>query len=138
MSHRTIKELIGKTFSNVSGSIDDSDELVFSNENEKVIFYHAQDCCECVVIDDIVGDLSDLEGSPITSAEERVSDVPKEEAHDSDTWTFYEFATAKGSVTVKWWGSSNGYYSEGVDMRVENGAGGIIKDWWETRGEYDE
>ena len=61
--------------------------------------------------------MSDLEGSPILLAEE-VSSVGEEDKPDSIdnsfTWTFYRFATVRGNVTVRWYGSSNGYYSESV------------------------
>jgi len=77
--------------------------------------YHDQDCCESVYVDDIDGDLSDLIGSPITLAEERTdNDQNPGRWCESFTWTFYTFATVKGYVTIKWFGSSNGYYSESV------------------------
>lgn len=112
-----ISILVGKTLVNVTNT---ADEMSFETDTgERYKLYHNQDCCESVEIEDIVGDLSDLIGSPILLAEERSnSDNPKggEYPDESHTWTFYELATVKGRVTVRWYGSSNGYYSESVDF----------------------
>lgn len=117
-----ISELIGKTFQRVYQQDFYGTELVFETEKEKFIFYHDQNCCENVEIEDITGDLSDLENTPILVAEERTSEEnPKDDYYSGDDfqWTFYEFRTIKGSVTVRWYGTSNGYYSTSVDLRKE-------------------
>lgn len=108
------EKMIGKTMSEVSGSWD-TDELRFVEKGTGTVhrFYHAQDCCESVRIEDVCGDLSDLEGSPILVAEE-VSSEYNETCSGDEQWTFYKFSTIKGSVTVRWYGSSNGYYSTSV------------------------
>jgi hypothetical protein len=68
----------------------------------------------------VIGDLTDLVGSPILLAEEVSSEAENNEKGEDDygsfTWTFYRFATIKGTVTVRWYGSSNGYYSESVSF----------------------
>ena len=112
--------LIGHTFDEVIVT-ESMDELLFKKEGKvSVKMYHSQNCCENVYIEDICGDLKDLEGSPILQAEE-VSNEPEPSFPDgyipeSYTWTFYKISTVKGSVTIRWYGTSNGYYSERVDI----------------------
>ena len=112
--------LAGKTLMNVEGKVG-GDEMTFvTDTGEKFKLYHRQDCCESVAVEDICGDLSDLVGVPILLAEEVISAenppgyIP--EYQDSFTWTFYKLATIKGAVTIRWYGESNGYYSESVDF----------------------
>jgi len=45
---------------------------------------------------------------------EEISNEEPYAGNDSYTWTFYRFSTSKGTVTVRWLGESNGYYSESV------------------------
>lgn len=112
----TIEDMVGMTFTRVEQIGDE--KLEFESDQGTFTFYHIQDCCESVYIDDIVGDLSDLVGSPMLRAEES-TDSGDSGDFESYTWTFYKFATAKGYVDVKWCGSSNGYYSESVDLDFE-------------------
>lgn len=114
------KELVGLSIKYIF--VDkDKDFIVFGTHEGKLFgMWHEQDCCECVTVDDIIGDLNDLLDTPILTAEERTSngeESPRPVApDDSETWTFYELRTIKGSVTLRWYGTSNGYYSEGVDF----------------------
>jgi hypothetical protein len=113
MTTTIFDKMIGQTFDTVTGQRQ-GDEMVFTNTNGVHTFYHNQDCCESVSIDTIDGDVSDLVGSPILMAEEVDNLDAPDRGDEFYTWTFYKFATAKGSVTVRWYGSSNGYYGEGV------------------------
>ena len=114
------EELKGQTLKNIENK--NNEELIFTLENgDKYKLYHSQDCCESVAIEDIVGDLQDLIGSPILTASEDTSVnenpeglEPPEGYQDSFTWTFYNIGTKNGQVTIRWYGSSNGYYSESV------------------------
>lgn len=132
-----IEELVGKILVSAEST---GDELRLKTTDGKTyLFYHSQDCCESVTIDDICGDLDSLVGSPLLIAREDTNVPDKSKGaleneskgvtydyrngvgvyeDESCTWTFYQFATIKGYVTVKWYGSSNGYYSERVDLVV--------------------
>lgn len=78
-------------------------------------FFHVQDCCEAVWVEDVNGNWNDLVGHPLLVAEERVDCSPPGN-FESETWTFYTFRSVAGSVDVRWIGESNGYYSEDVDF----------------------
>jgi len=110
--------MIGKVFREVTGEVG-AEEMRFvgADGGPSFRFYHREDCCESVQIVDMAGDLSDLVGSPIVEAEEVSNEdapAPENASPDEYQWTFYRFATAKGSVTVRWLGESNGYYSMAV------------------------
>lgn len=99
------------------------DQISFVAEGGRQFYQeHHQDCCENVHIAEIVGDLTDLIGEPILLAEEvehkdeTPTGVTPPEYPESYTWTFYKLSTIKGSVTIRWLGESNGYYSESVSF----------------------
>jgi len=117
-----INVLQGLVLSSVTGLGEGSDEVIFTTVGGRTFkMLHVQDCCEQVDINDVCGDIDDLLNSPILVAEESCSSenpdgVPVPEYQDSFTWTFYRLATISGWVTIRGYGESNGYYSEGVDF----------------------
>lgn len=116
--------LKGKVCTKVE-KIADEELHFYLEDGSKFVLRHDQNCCENVYIESIVGDLDDLVGSEILVAEEVTSDTNPEgvniEYQDSFTWTFYKLATRKGYVDIRWYGESNGYYSESVDCYLIKG-----------------
>lgn len=131
-----VSELQGQTLQLVEYRKGEEEVHFVTDDGYRFIMHHGQDCCEIVGVEEIVGNLADLVGTPIVLAEDVSSEAPKvckgynpdpEESwsnDDSFTWTFYRFRTIKGDVDIRWYGSSNGYYSESVDLvkSVDQGA----------------
>lgn len=108
-----------KKIVSIEGLEIDSNEILFEFENgENIIMYHSQDCCETVSIEDINGD-KNLEEAIFYEILEKECD--KEALSDYDesfTWTFYTIRTSKGYLDIRWYGTSNGYYSESVEFKI--------------------
>ena len=120
--------LAGKTISRITGAEKGSAEVILETTDGYLYrMYHEQDCCENVEVEDVEGDIEDLIARPSVLAEEATRDREEDvkagveipDYEESYTWTFYRLATEKGFVIIRWYGSSNGYYSEGVSLSRE-------------------
>lgn len=109
--------LVGKTLIRVEG-MEKGSEMVdlYTSDGEHFRMQHDQDCCECVEVEDVVGDVEDILNTPILLAEESTQKGPDGEWGDTSTWTFYRLQTIKGPLVIRWLGESNGYYGESVDF----------------------
>lgn len=115
----SFETLVGKTLKAINIS---ADEISFiTDEDEVFVQYHIQDCCESVTVEDTAGNLGDLLDTPILMAEEVTETGTSGDYGDTFTWTFYKLATIKGYVTIRWYGESNGFYSESVDFILLQG-----------------
>jgi hypothetical protein len=115
-----VEDMLGKTLSNVEVG---KEKIVFTcDDGKRFKMYHSQECEESVTVEDVVGEMQDLIGQPLLMSEEvkhvgrNPECTPAKGCQESFTWTFYKFATIKGYVTIRWYGYSNGYYSESVDF----------------------
>ena len=131
-----INELLGKTLDKIIveklSDEDIGDQLTFVvKDGDEYLMYHddMNGCCEVVYLQDIIGSLVDIIGYPLLVAEyvseEKQSDIEcktTRRGFKKDTiqtvfgWTFYKFATIKGSVTMRWFGEENGCYSTEVSI----------------------
>ena len=116
------KDLEGLTLISIEGMKTGSDHVTLTEASgRKFHLLHVQDCCESVELEDVCGDVEDLLGVPIIVARE-VTNIdlgPKHRYTESCEWTFYRIYTQKGSVVLRWYGESNGYYSERVSFYEE-------------------
>jgi hypothetical protein len=108
------ENLVGRTLTDVLAG---KEMVTFTDDlGNKYEMYHSQDCCESVWLDDECGSWDDILGEKLLGAYE--NSMENANASESGTWTFYTLVTFKGSMTLRWCGESNGYYSEGVDFYI--------------------
>lgn len=116
MSVTKLTDLIGKTFDTVE-LLEIDKGLKFSNKEESWTLTHVQECCESVnLIDFDTKDLNILSNATILDAEERSEDEVYENSEYMHKWTFYSFATTKGTVDLRFYGESSVYYGIGVSL----------------------
>lgn len=114
-------DLVGKIITKVSQR---SDRIIFkTSDGEVYSLQHDQECCENVELDDVCGDLDDLINEKIIKFYEvqdkktplKPEDIGKEDV-ESHTWAFYHISTLSSHITIKFYGISNGIYSETANL----------------------
>jgi len=112
-----IEELNGKKLTDVK--LTDGSLEFICDDGSIFLMYHDQNCCESVYIDEITPEWREiLIGQTVTYAYESMNQDlgPKSGWESSYTWTFYRISTTAGQVVIRWYGTSNGYYSERVSF----------------------
>jgi len=126
-----VKEHLKSGIVKIDGYKPDTDEIFFYCKDGFVVkMYHDQDCCECVQLecaDGLVNEEDVFTGCDWCEIEAVSSEGVPGKGYtigkytyepDSYTWTFYKFRTNKGYDFMRWYGESNGYYSESVDFEI--------------------
>jgi hypothetical protein len=123
-----ISTIIGQKILKIKIS-EDKCTILFYTDKSKFIMHHGQECCEDVHLEEVHGgDLTDLEGTIITSASEDIC------SNEEGTLTFYRFGNKDITLTIRWIGTSNGYYSENVSFTEIHPEFDI--NWYDEDGKY--
>lgn len=93
--------------------------IIFKNENETVFFTHDQECCENVQFESTDIPLEELQGHKILSVKCRTTIRETDDGDNRDTWYIFD-VEGVGTATMRWSGSSNGWYSTNVDVFVQD------------------
>jgi hypothetical protein len=109
-----LEELVGKKITSISTSEGAYLVVITCEDGSAYTMMHRQDCCENVWLEDTDADPQLLVGETATDAYCTTSGY--EQALEYGMWTFYTIASRNTSVTFRFCGESNGYYSVGVDL----------------------
>lgn len=122
-------DLIGRTVLSIEGASQHSEQVRIVTDAGAFVLLHQQDCCEHVSVADVTGDPADLVGAVVRLAEVSTDSGDTAGGYGSQTWTFYRLRTDKGDLDIRWFGESNGYYSEAVDVYREVPDVGWTNSW---------
>jgi len=120
------EELFMRRISSIEGLEKDSEKVVIKFEDGAYIEqFHTHDCCEIVIVEQVDGNVEKHIGATILELNEKVLGLDElsqdqlPEYCESLTATFYTMKTSKGYLDWRWYGESNGYYSEDVECRLK-------------------
>jgi len=64
------ESLLGKIIVKIDCAEPQSDEItIYCDDGTAYVLNHEQECCECVYVEDIIGNIDDLLHTPITMAD---------------------------------------------------------------------
>ena len=116
-------DILNKEIVEIKGLEQGSSEvLIVFTDGSVLEQIHHQDCCECVEVEQVDGDIGRHIGAKCIGIDTRVVELGDEgfkgnsDYYESATATFYTLTTSKGYLDWRWVGESNGYYSEDVSM----------------------
>src|SRR5699024_3379307 len=112
-----LDEMMGRVVKEIT-KVDNVELYFHFVDGDTLKMHHVHECYESVWLEDINGDMDDLLDSPILMSEKVIEYYTTDESLCTSTWTFYKFATVKGTVVLRWCGESNGYYSERVYAEI--------------------
>jgi len=119
-----IEDLINQRINNITYDNDNDCLLFETNDGFHYEMKHEQSCCESVYLVDFdINQTKEILLNQIiinASCEKQAGDDDNRPSNkyenDLEQWTFYKINTNKGSLTLRWYGSSNGYYSVSVNI----------------------
>jgi hypothetical protein len=122
--------LRGRTVTSIEGLAKDSTEVVINMPTGKLLFSHEQECCESFWLEDFEDDrnthLRAYEYDRFLGVElltNQDDPAPEDKYTEHYTWTYVRLKFQSGDVTLRFIGSSNGYYSEDCDITFDGKLG---------------
>jgi len=110
--------LVGEILTHIDVDADNEEILLTTQSGRRFRVYHNQNCCENVNIVDTEGEWHTLLNKKLVEVKHTEYDdgVPPYDGCESYTKTAILFRVDDATVISRWVGTSNGYYSETVDL----------------------